>query len=168
MFLSKFFALFANLFNQTKKDWGKVSPVLQDAMKTASSIINIINQELNGSPTNILNTIRKNFPLLIDDKLINVLGEVGADLKIAENINSANILSTIMGIQKVLIDKKAKSETDWEKASHAGYLAISVALAPANTKIAALVAFAEFVYHVFVKSKNIVTAPVEVPPTPAQ
>ena len=155
MFLNKLFKaiglFFVGMFNATKKAWKQVSPELQAAMLTGSSIVNTFNQYLNGAPSDILDQIKKDFPLLGDPKLTEILNKVSTDLGIAENLNNTDLLTTVLGIQKVLVDKKVADGTAWAKASHTGYLAISAILAPPSTKFAALVAFAEYVYHDLIK-----------------
>lgn len=155
MFLTKLLntigLFFTGMFHETKKAWAQISPELQSAMLTASSIINIFNQYLSGAPADILDNIKKDFPALEDPALKSIFNTISVDLGIGESLNNPDLLTTVLGIQKVLIDKKTADGTAWAKASHTGYLAISAYLAPPGTKFAALVAFAEYVYHDLIK-----------------
>lgn len=152
MFLDKLFKsiglFFVGLFNAAAKAWKKISPELQSAMIQGSGIVKIINDNIGKDSSIILDLIKLKYPDLDETKLKEALAKVTADLKLGQELNSDDLVKTLDAIGQHL---NGLEGTDWAKASHTIYMIISVFLAPAGTKVAAIISLAEYVYHQLVK-----------------
>jgi hypothetical protein len=76
------------------------------------------------------------------------LQKASADLKIAQDINSDDLLTSIKNLQVFLA---SKTGTDWEKVSSAIAQFLAIFFAPAGTKFSLIVQLIEFVYQNFIK-----------------
>lgn len=143
--------IFAGLFNSAKRLWKKASEPFKDALLKASSIVDIINRNVNALPPFVIEIILQKFPDLNLEKIKEIILTVSKDLHIAENTADTDLEVMLARLQEVLKTTKQESGKTWAKISHTAYLAIAVLLAPIGTKIAAIVSLAEYVYHDLIK-----------------
>ena len=156
MFLNKLLntigLFFTGLFNEAKKAYKELSKEEQVALKTASGVINVINTNIAAAPPFVLDLIKSAFPGLDITKITGLLQVAAKDLGIvADATNTDDLTVLIKNIQDHLSAKAKEGDSAWAKASHVGYLAIAVFLAPVNLKVAAIVSLSEYVYHDLIK-----------------
>jgi hypothetical protein len=152
MFLDKFLAkigdFFSGLFNAARRTWKKLSPDVQNAMIHASGVIDIINNNVDKVPDFVVEIIQKKFPDLDLEKLKVGLHAVGTELNLLEGVNDPDLLTLIEKLQKHLESKQGKA---WALISSSMSQILAVILAPAETKVAAIISLIEFVYQHFIK-----------------
>jgi hypothetical protein len=146
--LSKIGHFFTDLFNGAEKAWEKLSPEVQNAMLQASGIVDIINTNLDKVPEDLLNIINDKFPSLPVDRLKTALHTVAQDLKMAEGVNDADILTLLQHIQQYL---KAREGSRWANASDAIAKIIAIVVAPSSTRFEAIASLMVWVYQTFIK-----------------
>lgn len=152
MFLDKLFkaigTIFTGLFGSAKKTWKKLSPEVQNAMLHGSQVVETINSNIDASPAFIIELLAKKFPDLTKEKLHEGLGKVAVALKLAQEMNSDDLLTLIQTLQTYLGSLKGKV---WAAISHSIASVFAIVVAPAATKFAAISSLMEFVYHTFIK-----------------
>jgi len=155
MFLKKFFAAIGNffegLFNAAKRTWNKLSPELQKAMVNGSGVIEAINSNVDKAPSFVLDLIRKKYPDFDTVKLKAALGQLSKNLKIADDIEDPDLETTIRNLQTYLSGLQGQT---WAIISNSLANIIAVAVAPKNTKVAAIIQLMEFVYQSFIKKRK--------------
>lgn len=157
-FLSFIPHFFASLFQSAKNVWLQLSPQLQNALLHGSGIIATINENLDKVPPVLLEILKAKFPDLAADeeKLKAALLAGAAELKVAEQINSDDLLIMLGNLQAYL---GTLTGSVWEKISHTLGLGIALFLAPAGTKLAALSSLIDYVYHDLIKGKAVIEFP---------
>jgi len=143
-----FLHIFTDLFNSVAKAWNKLEPKVQDALLQGSGVISIINQNLTATPDVVFDLIEKKFPDLTKDKLTEALGEVTDKLKVVQDIEDADLLTTIKNLQAYFSGFQGKF---WEGTASAASQLLSIALSPDDTPFAKIAMFIEFVYRKKIK-----------------
>lgn len=149
-FISKIGNFFTNLFSNAAKVWKKLSPELQASMLHGSAIIAAVNDNIDKAPTFVIEILQKKFPDLSVEKIKLALKAAAQGLSIAEGVNSDDLESSIKNLQVYLSGLKGAT---WAKISHTLSAGIAIALAPAGTKLAAIVSLLEYVYQDLIKGK---------------
>lgn len=154
MFLTDFFNkighAFKSIFNSAQKAWNKVSPEIQKALLWGSGAVAIINKNVDAAPVFVLDLIEKKFPGLDREKLHNGMNQIAQALGVAQNINNTDILATIQALQVYLSGLKGKL---WANISQTLAAGIAAAIAPPETKFAAISSLVEFVYQHYIKKQ---------------
>lgn len=154
-FLQKFFHsignFFESLFNAAKKTWNRLSPDVKNAMLKGSGVIELINRNVDKTPDFVLDLIKKQWPDFTMDQLKVALFNVNNALKIADDVEDPDLGVMIANLQNYL--KGLKGAT-WAVVSNMLSNIIAIAIAPAGTKVAAIVQLMEYVYQSFVKKRE--------------
>lgn len=154
MFLDKLFKaigdFFSGLFKSAKKTWNKLSPEIQNAMLKGSGLVAIINDNVDKAPDFVIDIIKKKYPDFSIEKIKEAIKKGSEGLTIAGGINDNDLAVTIGNLQKYLSTLEGKT---WAKISHTLGLGISAAIAPKETKMAALSSLLDYVYHDLIKGK---------------
>lgn len=154
--------LFTSLFNSSKSAWEKLSPQIQSAMLHGSGILNIINQNYNAVPADVIATIQAAFP---DLELISIhagLQQVAKGLNVAEGLNSSDLPTLITGLQNYF---KAQEGETWSAILSGAANLLSLALSPTGTPFEIIATLGQFVYSNFIKHKVVVMVSAPVPTT---
>lgn len=154
MFLDKFIKkigeVFSTLFNSAKKTWNKISPEIQNGILQGSGIIATVNKYLDAAPDFILQAIQAKFPALPLDKIEESLKKLAKALNISTDVNDPDLLTTIKNLQSYLASTKEDGKL-WATISHSAAAVLAVVLAPAETRVAAVVSLLEYAYQHFIK-----------------
>lgn len=157
MFLDKLFkaigSIFTGLFNSAKKTWKKLSPEVQNAMLQASSIVETINTNIDGTPAFIIEILRKKFPGLTVEKLHEYTGKVAAALKLGQELNDPDLETLIVHLQAYLGSLKGKV---WAAMSHTIASLFAIVAAPPETKFAIISSLMEYVYQHLIKKEKVI------------
>ena len=149
--LAKIGQFFSGLFNGATKTWNKLEPQVKNAILHGSAIVEVINTNLDKAPDFVFDLIQKKFPDIDKEKLHTGLHQISGALGIAEDISSPDVLTLIQNLQIYLSGLKGKV---WANISGTIAKALAAALAPPDTKFAAISALMEFVYHSFIKKEK--------------
>lgn len=141
---------FTGLFNAVKRAWNSTSEDVQLALKKASGIVAIINQNVDKAPDFVWTLVQKKFPDITEEKFKAIMKVIADDLGIAESVTDPDLFVTLQNIINKMAELKGTG-SKWAEVSHGLYVAISIFEAPKGTKLAAIVSFAEYVYHKFFK-----------------
>lgn len=138
-------AFLAGVLNAAKKAFLSLTPEQQEAVKSGSGIMDMINKYLDETPGKVRELILSKFPDLKLPELEAALFRLSrlfnlGDCKSADDVIDAiqNKIKTVEGI-------------DWENISQAYALAMGIALAPKGTKIFQIVSALEWAYRKFFK-----------------
>lgn len=149
---------FSHLFQGAKKAWENTSPEVQDALIKASTIVALINKYRSETPQFIIDLMeKKGIPV---DTALDVLNKYSSYIGVAEDINNPDLVTTVSNLQSYF-DKVKPQGKVWAVLSHSAASLISVFLAPASTKVAAIVSLLEYVYQEIVKPDVEADAPTE-------
>lgn len=140
--------VFEGVFDSLNKLWHRISPEVQEALMKGTAIVSFINNHIDQAPQFVLDLIQKEFPGLTEEHLKSALQKVSEDLKIAEGINDADLVTLVKNLQEFL---GTKTGTDWEKVSSVMAQFIAIFFAPAGTKFALIATLIEYVYLNFIK-----------------
>ncbi len=155
MFLDKLLksigAFFVGLFNAAKKVWLKLSPELRDAMLQGSGIVAILNENVGKEGSVLLALIKAAYPEVSEEKLKEAMDKAASYLKLGEELNNADLLTTLESIAKHL---DTTTGSTWAQTSHDLYLIVAKLFAPEGSKFSVFVQLAEFVYHSFIKKHD--------------
>lgn len=149
-FLSFIGDFFAKLFNSAKRVWKKLDDDVKIALLKGSSIVAVINDNVEATPAFVWEIIQKKLPDITEEKAKDMIAKGAAGLSIASEINDADLMTMIERLQKFLDGLQGSV---WAKISHTLALGIAVVEAPIGTKFSALSALADYVYHDLVKGK---------------
>jgi len=148
------------LFNAAKKAWKHLEPQIQDALLKGSSIIALINSNLDKAPDEVFALIQNKFPDLSKEKLHEALNEVDKQFGTAATIADADLLTTIQNIQKFLGSLQGNV---WQAISSAMAQLLSTVFAGDQTPFAKISMLMEYVYNDFVKGGDRPPKPPKVP-----
>ena len=148
--LDKIGAWFSHLFSGAEKTWKKYEPALQNSMIHASSVIELINNNVDSVPQAILEKIQLKFPDIDFDKLKLGLHAIATEFNLLTGVIDPEPVVTLQAIQAYLKSKDGKA---WAWASDAFANLIAIFLAPADTKVTAIVSLMWWCYQKFVKGK---------------
>lgn len=144
-----FLHIFTDLFNSIEKAWNKLDPEVQAALIKGSTVVNIINENLQATPDSVFDLIQKKFPDVTKDKLSAALANVTDKLKVAQDTANPDLLTTIKNLQTYFAGFQGKF---WEGTASTASQLLSIALAPDETPFAKVAAFIEFVYRRKIKN----------------
>lgn len=151
-FFKKIGLFFRSLFNSAERTWKKVSPEVRDALTQGSSIVDIINRNMQTAPEFVIELIQKAHPSLDRLSILAALRAVADALNIAEDIVEKDELPEVLqAIQKHLEKVKSDRSALWAGLSSLAAQVIALAFAPKGTKWATFVTLIEFVYQRFIK-----------------
>jgi hypothetical protein len=143
-----FLHIFTDLFDSAAKAWNKLEPKVQDALLKGSGIISVINQNLEATPDEVFDLIEKKFPDVTKENLTEALAKVTDKLKVAEDIENPDLLTTIKNLQAYFAGFKGKF---WEGTASTASQLLSIALSPDETPFAKVAMFIEYVYRKKIK-----------------
>jgi len=143
-----FLHIFTDLFDSVAKAWNKLEPKVQDALVKGSGIINVINTNLQATPDEVFDLIQKKFPDVTKENLTAALANVTDKLKVAQDIEDPDLLTTIKNLQAYFAGFHGKF---WEGTASTASQLLSIALAPDETNFAKIAMFIEFVYRKKIK-----------------
>jgi len=143
-----FLHIFTDLFNSAEKAWHKLEPQVQNALLDGSGVVNIINQNLQATPQEVFDLISQKFPGLTKEKLAEGLAKVTDGLKIAQDTQNPDLLTTIKNLQTFLSGLQGKF---WESASSIAAQVLSTVLSPDETPFAKISMLIEYVYRKKIK-----------------
>ena len=143
-----FLHIFTDLFDSAAKAWNKLEPKVQDALLKGSGIISVINQNLEATPDEVFDLIEKKFPDVTKENLTEALAKVTDKLKVAEDIENPDLLTTIKNLQAYFAGFKGKF---WESTASTASQLLSIALSPDETPFAKVAMFIEYVYRKKIK-----------------
>lgn len=149
MFLTKIFQWLISLFSAMKRGYNKLSATEQELSKRASSIISIINTNLNASPETILNLMQLKFPELSIVTISNLLTEAGEVANIFTQGNEKSIDDKILIIQKFL----SQNGNIWVYRTQSLVKALITVMLP-STPLEKITIVLEYIYQKLVKKKT--------------
>lgn len=153
--LQSFFAaigtFFSHLFSGAQKTWKKLSPEVQEALMYGSQVIDLINTYVNQTPDFVIQLLLEKFPNFDKEHLLTALHSASVELKIAEDINNDDLVTTIGNLQNYLASLQGDV---WAKISETLAKGIAIFTAPPETKWAAISSMMEFVYQTFIKKAD--------------
>lgn len=147
-FLKKIGEFFSSLTKGAEKVWDNLEEDIQLAIKKASGIVAIINENIQDPPEIILALIKAKYPDLPVEKIQEISNEVAKDLNIAGTVIQPDILVTIANIQTVLGTLEGSR---WAKKSEDIAGLIAIVLAPDKTPWNKIGTIMWWVYQTFIK-----------------
>lgn len=148
MFLTKIFQWIAGLFSAMKKAFNKLSAIEQELSMKASSIIAIINANLNATPNEILSLIQTKFPGISIIAVSGFLSEAGEVANIFSGASEKSIDEKITIIQKFL----AQTGNTWVYRTQSLVKALLTVMLP-STPLEKVTVVLEYIYQKLVKGK---------------
>ena len=147
-FIEKIGHAFKVLFANISKEYKKLQPEVQVALKDGAGIIAFINDNIGLIPTLLKQGILKAFPHLTSAELDKALLVAAKDINLLIDIAAPTGEQALEAIQKHL---KEATGVNWAKASDTLAKAIAIFRAPAGTKASVIFSFLVFVYQTFFK-----------------
>ena len=147
-FIEKIGQAFKVLFANISKEYKKLQPEVQVALKDGAGIIAFINDNIGLIPTLLKQGILKAFPHITSAELDKALLVAAKDINLLIDIAAPTGEQALEAIQKHL---KEATGVNWAKASDTLAKAIAIFRAPAGTKASVIFSFLVFVYQTFFK-----------------
>jgi hypothetical protein len=145
-FFNKIGHFFLNLFNAANHAYNHLQPEVQNALVHGAGIINLINENLQGSPMFLVELINQKFPGITKEKLLEGLHVISNGFRIAET--APDIETTIKNLQTYFSSLKGEF---WEGAASTAAQLLSIVFAPETTPFAKIAMLIEFVYRTKIK-----------------
>jgi hypothetical protein len=139
---------FVGLFSAARKAFSKLSQEEKEALIAGSSIVDIINTNIDRTSSEIIREIKTRHPELSDGRLEAALFEALHHFNIAITHDSLDDL--IIALKNYL--KKLEGDK-WKAASHGAAVVMAAILSPKETKFATIVSLIEFVFRVLIKKQ---------------
>lgn len=139
-----------NLFAKSQQLWDKISPEVQEIIKSASGVVELIRKMSGQTPQFILDKIHDVFPFFSSDMLAVVLQKVTAVLNIASDVNKPSLVDMVAGLSKYIA---AVMPDALEGVLHTVATWVATFATPEATTFGVITAVMKYVFENYVKGK---------------
>jgi predicted metallopeptidase len=143
---------FENLFNATAKAYNSLHEKEQEALVKASSIIAVVNENINAAPEFVFELLQQKFPELTKEELLSKLNELNTTIHKVDSVLADTAEGALTNLQEYLKQYEGKQ---WVVIVQGVVGLLANILNPEIGAIQKVLLCVEYVYQHFVKKATV-------------